>query len=107
MQELTFEQVCVVSGGSRIRRKESNELQVQERNLEGGGGGSSSNCGAAEIAKRGYDAFFMVAGGLIGGALSVPAGGVGASAGTALGGIASQLAWEASKDEVIHALCQR
>ena len=78
MQELTFEQVEDVSGGS--------------------------SCGAAEVTKRAYDAFFMITGGLIGGAITA---GIGTTAGTALGGIASELAWAASKDDVIQAFCNK
>ena len=100
MQELTFEQADVVSGGTFWDIQEvQKELEYREQVMEQGGGSGR----AAEIAKKGYDAFFMVAGAVIGGAISA---GLGAAAGSALGGVVSAAAWQASKDEMTHFLCK-
>jgi hypothetical protein len=76
MQELTFEQVDVVAGGT---------------------------CGAAELAKDAYVSAGGAAGAIIVGASTA---GVGAVVGGFIGALIGALAWQASKDEVTAALCE-
>lgn len=75
MQELTFEQVEVVSGG---------------------------DCGAADLAKDAYVGAGAAAGAIVLGATTI---GFGAAIGGFIGGMIGSLAWQGSKDDVVAVVC--
>jgi hypothetical protein len=100
MQELAFEQVDIVVGGEGADSCDNASVETDTIKVKVDATGNT--CSAANMVQNAYIGVGAMAGGII---LGATTWGLGGYVGSFGGGMAGAAAWEASKDDVISALC--